>query len=107
MNWNLDKTPERLLVTMKTANLDASVANQFLTDLLPLLSGNVPVVIDIAAVKFVDSSGLGVLCRLAEKSTPTHLRLVGVSERLAKALSRAHLLTPFWTPRPTLVMRTA
>ncbi len=107
MSWNLDKSSERLLVTMNVANLDASVSNRFFQEMLPLLDGGMPLVIDFSAVKFVDSSGLGVLCRLAEKSSPTFLRFTNVAERLAKALQRAPSLPPFWAQRPTLVVRTA
>jgi len=107
MYWNVQKASDRLLVSLKTANLDASMTSKFREEILPLIEGDIPVVIDMGEVKFVDSSGLGALCSIAEKSTPVYLRITGVTERLGKALSKVPALAPFWMPRPTLAVRTA
>lgn len=107
MGWILNNAPERLLVTLSVPNLDASLSNRFRNEIAPLLAGDIPIVIDFTLIKFVDSSGIGALCSLVEKTTPAYLRFTGVSERVSKALSRIPLLSPFWMPRPMLAVCTA
>lgn len=50
----------QIVVTLKETRLDAAIADQFKSEMMELVqSGQRQLVLDLAAVDFIDSSGLG------------------------------------------------
>lgn len=68
------------------ANFDASVTGSFLKAVGEIVGERPSVVVDLSAVEFVDSSGLGALCTLARHVKPHPVRLAGASARLMARL---------------------
>lgn len=70
-----------VLVTLKGESLDAGNAAAFKADMQPLLEGHRAVLIDLGAVGFVDSSGLGALlsCLRAMNNKEGQLKLFAMT----------------------------
>jgi len=69
------------------ANFDASVTGAFLKAINEIERERTSVVVDLSAVDFIDSSGLGALCAMARHMKPRPARLVGTSGRLMLRLA--------------------
>lgn len=71
-------------------NLEGNAARSLMTDVAPLLEAGRSVVLDLSTVEFADSSGLGVLCALADyaRAHGSNLALACCSRRLEAILSR-------------------
>ncbi|MFO0950088.1 MAG: STAS domain-containing protein [Isosphaeraceae bacterium] len=83
-------------------NLDAAAVARLREALLAAVAGPTPVVLDLSRVRFIDSSGLGLLVAAAMAARPGFLEFTGVSRRLEPGLARAPALAPFWRPKPKL-----
>jgi anti-sigma B factor antagonist len=70
------------VITLKEDNLDAGNAKAFKEVLLPLLNENNAVLIDMSALNFVDSSGLGALlsCLRTMNNKDGHLKLFAMTK---------------------------
>lgn len=71
-----------LLIRIDSENLDAGNAGEFKADIQPLLDSCDRVIIDMATLKFVDSSGLGALlsCLRTMNNRNGTLHLVGLAK---------------------------
>ncbi len=71
-----------LLVTIDSENLDAGNSKDFKELIQPCLSSHGLVVLDLSALKFVDSSGLGALlsCLRTMNNKDSQLKLIGLSK---------------------------
>jgi len=68
-------------------NFDSGVTPAFLAAVAAINPEHPPVVVDLSAVQFIDSSGLGALCALARHVNPQSVNLAGASARLMARLS--------------------
>lgn len=105
MMWSIDIHDDGLLVAPTAANLDAAVASVFREEMLLLLDSGKSIVLDFGSVRFIDTSGLGALCAMAERAGPGQLRFEGMTERLARSLARAPSLEPLWKKRFAVPLR--
>lgn len=71
-----------LLIRVESENLDAGNAGQFKSLIQPLLESSHCVIIDMSALSFVDSSGLGALlsCLRTMNNRNGTLHLVGLAK---------------------------
>lgn len=71
-----------LMVTIDSENLDAGNSKDFKEMIQPSLAGHSLVVLDLSALKFVDSSGLGALlsCLRTMNNKDSQLKLIGLSK---------------------------
>lgn len=74
-------TGQALLIRVASENLDAGNAGHFKTLIQPLLENSDCVIIDMSALSFVDSSGLGALlsCLRTMNNRNGTLHLVGLA----------------------------
>ncbi len=61
MNFTTETVNDVTVVTLQAETLDANNAKAFKADLIPVLAPGARLVFDLKGVRFVDSSGLGVL----------------------------------------------
>ena len=83
MNLYHEALAERtLLIRIDSENLDAGNTDDFKTRIQPLLESSDCVIIDMASLKFVDSSGLGALlsCLRTMNNRNGALHLVGLAK---------------------------
>lgn len=68
------------IVLLGAENLDAGNAKEFKRDIMPMLEGKSRVIFDMSRLKFVDSSGLGVIlsCLRQLNSSGGDLKLSGM-----------------------------
>lgn len=81
-------------VVLKLAlrRLDAAVAPRFREEALARVTGATCVVLDLSAVDFMDSTGLGCVVAVMKRLQPGgDLRLVGVGERVSAVLRLTRL----------------
>jgi len=86
MELSSDQYPDVLLITVKSKRIDASGAIQF-KDRMRELTGQAPgrVVLDLQAVEFVDSSGLGaIVASMKQLATGQVLELAALSPTVEK-----------------------
>ena len=92
---NITATPYdgALLVTMNEDRIDAASAIQFKDAMQATIAGAPPrVVIDLSAVKFLDSSGLGAIVAVMKMLAPDRqLELCGLTEHVGKVLRLTRL----------------
>jgi anti-sigma B factor antagonist len=71
-----------VLVSFVDENLDAGNSKQFKDEIQPCLDNNPLVVVDLGALKFVDSSGLGALlsCLRTMNNKNSQLKLIGLTK---------------------------
>ena len=85
------------LITVNEARIDAAVAIQF-KDSLRQLAGETPVriVLDMAQVQFLDSSGLGaVVAAMKQLGTSRKLELAGLTPTVNKVFHLTRMNTVF------------
>lgn len=87
-----------VVVTVPVRNLDAGVSRHLADTISDAADEGTPLVVDLSAVEFIDTSGLGALCAARRRLGRGRCRLAGVSERLAPGLGRvpAHRLPPWY-----------
>ena len=71
-----------ILIRIASDNLDAGNSNEFKQQIFPHLETNPNVFIDLGALNFVDSSGLGALlsCLRTMNNKENQLKLVGLTK---------------------------
>lgn len=91
------------LVVAAEGELDALTAPQ-LREALSAVAGNVPVVIDLQGITFIDSSGLSVLVGAAKRYAEAgcHLLVRGARPSVYRVLEMTHLVDvlPVEAPEP-------
>jgi anti-sigma B factor antagonist len=65
----IDKSSGVTFVALLTESLDASNTGEFKKAVMPAVEPNARVVLDLAAVQFIDSSGLGAILALLRQLT--------------------------------------
>lgn len=92
--------PEGLSIVIENENLDAGNAKAFKDQMQPFLEKNNLVVLDMSALKFVDSSGLGALlaCLRAMNNKGGQFKLIGLTKpvRALFELVRMHRIFPIY-----------
>lgn len=82
LNTQVLENAAGLLVSIDSENLDAGNSKDFKEMIQPSLSNHGLVVLDLGALKFVDSSGLGALfsCLCTMNNKDSQLKLIGLSK---------------------------
>ncbi len=96
MESKIERGAEGLAVLHLTGRLDLASASNFRNQVTELLRDGVSVVIlDLAEVPFVDSSGLGaiVACLKAARQISGDLRLAGAQEQMRSLLELTTLIS--------------
>ena len=92
-----------VIVAVKTDFLDASNSKDFLSTMKPILDGHAKVLLDLEAINFIVSSGLGTLlaCLRTMNGKEGELRLFGMNKTVQALfeLVRMHRLFPIYTTR--------
>jgi anti-sigma B factor antagonist len=88
---------ETRIVTMKGARIDAAIAIQFKEDMRAATSGAPGrIILDLTAVDFIDSSGLGAIVASMKQLEDTQkLDLAGLSPTVAKVFRLTRMDTVF------------
>ena len=83
-----------LIVTVRGANLDAAVSPLLRCAVESGLEDGSTLIVDLTAVEFADTSGIGVLCMLSRNAGKGPIAIVGLGPRLRQILARvpAHRL---------------
>lgn len=105
MTLTLTNTDTEPLMAVPAENLDAAAAPALRAEMLRIIQQGRPLRVDMSAVRFADTSGIGALVSVAAAAAAAKVsfRLQGVSARLAQSLSRAPTLPPLWST-PDLVL---
>ncbi len=71
-----------ILITVDSENLDAGNSKDFKEAIQPHLDTHILAVVDLSALKFVDSSGLGALlsCLRTMNNKQSQLKLIGLTK---------------------------
>jgi anti-sigma B factor antagonist len=107
MDIRVEMTNEIAVVPMPVAELDAGNSAEFKRDMTPVVDGHVKVVLDLAKLRFIDSSGLGAfiscLRKLNEKKGD--LKLCGMSRQVRAVfeLVRMHRVFDIYATRDEAV----
>lgn len=103
MNIILEQSGDAVVATPVEECLDASNTKELRTQLETKLAAGANVVFDLGRVRFVDSSGLGVIlaCLRQLEATGGHLRLCNVCKEVKSTLElvRLHRLVEIHTTR--------
>lgn len=86
MNVTVQDEPDQVVVFMAEKRLDAAIAGEFKDTVRPHVAARGPdVVLDLGAVEFLDSSGLGAVIAL-KKALPEgrRMRLRGLTPNVAR-----------------------
>lgn len=90
-------------ITIDSENLDAGNAKDFKNQIQPHLDKNMLAILDMSALKFVDSSGLGALlsCLRSMNNKEGQLKLVGLTKpvRALFELVRMHRIFSIYNTR--------
>ena len=91
------RTVAGVAVSIVGDTLNAENAKEFLADVQPLIEQNPLLIIDMQALRFVDSSGLGALlaCQRSMEKKQGQLKLVGVTEKVRALLELVRLTRIF------------
>ena len=107
MELAIDKVGDVAVVTVPVDELDASNASELKRDIAPLLQENTKVVLDLARVGFMDSSGLGAMLSCLRQLTGRKgdLKLCGMSKQVRGAfeLVRLHRIFDIYPSRAEAV----
>lgn len=97
MQLETEDHDEARLVTVSEARIDAAIAIQFKDALRVAVGETAPrVVLDLAAVKFLDSSGLGALVAARKLAGPGRsFELAGLQESVARVFRLTRMDTVF------------
>ncbi len=103
MNFSTETVNDVTIVTLQGETLDANNAKALKTDLGPVLAPGAKLVFDLKAVRFVDSSGLGLLlsCLRQVHSSGGDLRLCDMAKavRALFELVRMHRIFEIFSTR--------
>ncbi|MFZ4537065.1 STAS domain-containing protein [Propionivibrio sp.] len=71
-----------ILITAEGENLDASNSKDFKESIQPYLDSHILAIVDLSPLRFVDSSGLGVLlsCLRTMNNKESQLKLIGLTK---------------------------
>ncbi|MEM7527102.1 MAG: STAS domain-containing protein [Pseudomonadota bacterium] len=67
MNISVEERDGHIVITMHEPRFDHALASRFRTRVMDIAKQNKPVVIDLTAVEFMDSSGLGAIVGLRKR----------------------------------------
>jgi len=99
----VDKIGDVAVTVIPVEELDASNAGDFKRDIAPLLETQTKLVIDLARLRFVDSSGLGafISCLRKLKANGGDLKLCGMSKQVRAVfeLVRMHRIFEIFASR--------
>lgn len=94
MHLEREKTGDIEVITVQAEHLDASVAEEFKLLMQPILDASPRIVIDMSALQFVDSAGLGAILSCLRRLTAANgdLKLCGLTKpvRSVFEISRMH-----------------
>ena len=84
MQIAVEKKDDVVIARIPVADLDAANSGEFKHDIAPILESGTKVVIDLSAVRFVDSSGLGAMLSCLRQMTARggDLKLSGMSQQV-------------------------
>lgn len=84
MQIAVDRKDDMVVARIPVADLDAANSGEFKHDIAPVLESADKVVIDLSAVRFVDSSGLGAMlsCLRQMAAKGGDLKLSGMSKQV-------------------------
>ena len=84
MEIPVDNIDSVAVATVPVDELDASNAEEFKRDILPVLQTNTRLVLDLSRLRFVDSSGLGAMlsCLRQLSAKSGDLKLCGMSKQV-------------------------
>ncbi|MDE3187903.1 MAG: STAS domain-containing protein [Acidobacteriota bacterium] len=84
MQIAVEKKDDVVVARIPVADLDAANSGEFKHDIAPILESGDKVVIDLSAVRFVDSSGLGAMLSCLRQMTAKggDLKLSGMSKQV-------------------------
>jgi len=103
MEMTVDKIGDVAVTVIPVEELDASNAGDFKRDIAPLLETQTKLVIDLARLRFVDSSGLGafISCLRKLKANGGDLKLCGMSKQVRAVfeLVRMHRIFEIFASR--------
>lgn len=93
VNFILSEEPGRILVEIGETRIDAAIATQFKDQLRRhVLDPGPDLVIDLAQVEFLDSSGLGALIAIHKAlHTDRKLALVGLTPNVERVFRLTHM----------------
>jgi anti-sigma B factor antagonist len=93
MELSIDRIGDVAAVAVPVDELDASNASELKRDIAPLLQANSKVVLDLTAVRFMDSSGLGAMLSCLRQLTAKKgdLKLCGMSKQVRGAFELVRL----------------
>ena len=94
MDIPVEKLGDVAVAVIDVEEIDAGNSGELKRDITPILQANRKIVIDLERVRFVDSSGLGVIlsCLRYQEAQGGHLKLCSMSKpvRTAFELVRMH-----------------
>ena len=84
MNIAVENKNGVIVASIPVADLDAANSGEFKHDIAPILESGTKLVIDLSAVRFVDSSGLGAMLSCLRQMTARggDLKLSGMSKQV-------------------------
>lgn len=93
MNFLLEDLDNIKVLRIKEARLDSNVAPELKAQLLVLIRENVSVLLDLSAVTYIDSSGLGALLFGVRQAKDVSAKLVlfGAQKRVKSLIQIAQL----------------
>lgn len=107
MELSIEVTRDVAIATLFVEELDASNTGEFKQHMAPVLGEHLKVVIDLAHVRFIDSSGLGAMlsCLRQLSSRGGDLKLCSMSKpvRAAFELVRLHRVLDIYPSRTEAV----
>lgn len=111
MRIRVEDVPGATVVTVDADCLDLHEVKEFKRLVLPLLKGRTRVVIDLMAVNFIDSTGLGGLisCKMHSRENDVELSLCGLVPQVRKVfeLVQMHQVFAIDEDRATALARIA
>lgn len=103
MKLELEKSGDIAIVTLQAEHLDASAAEEFKKDMLPILDTNNKIILDMSPLQFVDSAGLGAIlsCLRRVSAANGDLKLCGLTKpvRAVFEISRMHRIFDIFPTR--------
>ncbi|MFO0875799.1 MAG: STAS domain-containing protein [Gemmataceae bacterium] len=82
-----DRHGDTRILQLDGESLDAAAARALREPLLAEAESG-PVILDLGAVQFADTAGLGLLCAMGAGAFPRQVILIGVSPRLSQCFRR-------------------
>ena len=97
MNVTIEDQADHILVRMGERRLDAAIAGEFKDTVRPHVAARGPdMVLDLSAVEFLDSSGLGAVVAVMKSLTPDRrLELAGLTANVERVFRLTRMDTVF------------